>query len=279
MTAVRTTLEGQRTKAATLRVVALVLCPLAFTLFASGCRRGSCDLVESELRHREQELAETRDALHRIEANNEALQRQLQDCAGSHSARAGGEYVVPISAEVKEIMLGRGTGGVGEGKCPGDDSIQVVVEPKDCDGHSIKAPGMLRVAVLEVTSGGVKKPLSGWDLTQEQLRRTWKSGLLSTGYYVVLPWKTCPSTEKIRVVAQLILADGRVFEADKDVTIKLPPEATRKPLPTTVAPEPEPTLPSPKRMDGPELQPARHEANKPKPLTDAVKLGRPRALD
>src|SRR5207302_8908304 len=124
-----------------------------------------------------------------------------------------------------------GTGGVDEDGCPGDEALEVVVEPRDADGHTIKAPGSVHVEALEISPEGLKVPLSSWDLTPEQVRHTWRSGLLSTGYFIVLPWKNWPSSEKLRVVAQFTLADGRLFEADKDITVRLSPLTRRKTAP------------------------------------------------
>ena len=193
-----------------------------------GCH--NCDLVEAELRTRESELREMHDELARAEAQNEAFLRELR------AVRQGGFPV--LSAEqasqmytLKEVVLGRGTGGYDDDDCPGDEALRVVLEPRDGDGHTIKAPGALHVDALEVSREGIKTPLSSWDLSPDQLRKTWHSGLLSAGYTVVLPWKSWPASEKVRVVARFTLLDGRTFEADKDVTIRLTPEMRRKPLP------------------------------------------------
>jgi len=58
----------------------------------------------------------------------------------------------------------------------------VVIEPRDYDDHSIKAPGTVHISVLEITPQGVKTPLCSWDISAEQLRQNWRQGLLSTGY-------------------------------------------------------------------------------------------------
>src|SRR5262249_382170 len=70
-----------------------------------------------------------------------------------------------------------------------------------------------------------------------------------SGYQMVLPWKVWPSTEKLRVVAQLRLPDGRTFESDKDVSIRLTPVARRKQLPADPTPAEEPVLPPPRTPD------------------------------
>ena len=167
-------------------------------------------------------------ALDQCRTENQCLQRQLHVTVESGSAKILPEQASQVTA-IKQINLGRMTGGYDVDHCPGDEAVQVVLEPKDCDGHTIKSPGSLKVGVLEVTHEGIKKPLSCWDVTPEQLRRTWKSGLMGNAYYIVLPWTNWPTTEKLRVVAQLTTEDGRTFEADKDIKIHLTAETERKP--------------------------------------------------
>jgi hypothetical protein len=206
-------------------------------LTAAGCRRA--DLVEAELRTRERELRETRSELNRSEFFNQALQSELGDLrkSGQPGGFCSSNFLTPERASqiytLKEITLGRLTGGYNEHDFPGDEALQVILEPRDPDGQSIKAPGQLTVTALMISSEGLKTPLSTWQITPDQLRRTWRSGLLSTGYFVVLPWKIWPTTSRMRVIAQFTLADGRVFEAEKDVTIRLPPNL-RGPMPRQV---------------------------------------------
>jgi len=198
-----------------------VLTFLTTLLLAAGCRRA--DLVEAELRTRERELRETRDELFNSEAYNQALQSEIRDVRSTSTSKLTPEHASQIYT-IREVVLGRQTGGYDDDNIPGDEALQVVLEPRDPDGQAIKAPGHLRVTALEISPEGLKTPLSTWDIPPQELRRTWRNGFLSTGYYVVLPWKNWPTTPKLRVVAQFILADGRAFEADKDVTIRLRPD-------------------------------------------------------
>lgn len=231
---------------------------------AAGCRNN--DLIEAELRSRENQVHELQDELHRTEAYNLALERELHDVRQNPSLKPSPE-LASITYTVQQIVLGRQTGGYTSGHGPGDDALQVVLEPRDPDGNDIKAPGALHVAAMEISPEGLKTPLSAWDVPPEQLRRTWRSGLFSTGYYVILPWKTWPSRSKLRVVAQFTLADGRAFEADRDVTIHLPPEDHHKAAPV---PPPDdvpgppllgPELPAPRKIEtGPAFLPARGQA-------------------
>jgi hypothetical protein len=220
----------------------------------AGCQHH--DLLEAELRSREEDLRTARSELEQAVAENTALRTQLSHFGPHASAKVSPEQSVPV----KQIVLGRQTGGYDEDKDPGDEALQVVVEPRDGDGHVVKVPGSLHLAVLQITPEGLKKPLSSWDFSAEQLRSTWRSGLLSTGYHVVVPWKTWPSSDKLRIVAQFALSDGHLFEADRDVTVRLPRPARQKPLPET-RPEPVP---------GPELPAGEAPRLRPQPVEPTV---------
>jgi hypothetical protein len=226
---------------------------------AAGCRSDNGQLVESQLRARETDVKLLRGELDRAHAVNQGLQTELESVhGGPGGASLPGDRPAGSAYPIRSITLGRQTGGYDSGEGPGDQSLQVVVEPRDADDQTIKAPAVLTVQALEVTPEGVKRPLSTWEVGEDELRRTWRSGFLSTGYVVVLPWKMWPTTEKLRVVVQMRTADGRVFEADKDVTVRLAPGARHSsPSPTL----PPPTLvPTPKPADsepsGPVLEPA-----------------------
>jgi hypothetical protein len=158
----------------------------------SGCR--NCDLVEAELRSRETELREMREEMDRLEAHNGALEREL---GAIHETASATSRMPPELASqtytLRSIQLGRPTGGLNDDKDPGDEALQVLVEPRDGDGHVIKAPGTLTVEVLEITPEGLKRPLCSWRIDSDKLRRSWRAGLLTTGYYLVLPWKVYPT--------------------------------------------------------------------------------------
>src|SRR5262249_9235250 len=140
----------------------------------------------------------------------------------------------------------------------------VVLEPRDADGHAIKAPGTLEVQALEILPEGLKKPLCSWQVGPDQLRFNWRSGLFATGYFVVLPWKAWPSVERLRIVAHFTSTDGRGFEAERDGTVHPAPPAARKPLPgngeqppTIPFPPPPPpvdTPPPPRKVEPPPVE-------------------------
>ncbi len=234
---------------------------LALATFGSGCR--SCERVESELRARENDVRELRDELGRNESYYQALQHELRMMRGETCPQPGEQPIV--GWPVRSLTLGRQTGGRDIDGGAADDSLQVVLEPRDPENQPIKAPGTALIQVMEVTPEGLKRPLTTWEIPADQLRQSWRSGLLTTGYILNLRWKIHPTMEKLRVVAQFRLTDGRVFEADKDFTVRLPPGQQKSiitPMPPADSPTPSPpsrekdTLPPPKPVDPVEAGPS-----------------------
>jgi len=192
-------------------LLGLVLCSLS-----SGCKPNKrYDLIEAELRTRERELAGTRAQLEQAKNLNRAYVQQAQPAATPVSATA------PAYIPVKEIALARGTGGVDEDGITGDEGLMVVVAPRDEDGAAIKVPARVEIAAWVISPAGLKQPIGMWSLPPEKVRPTWRSGFISTGYFVAVPWQTYPNEERVRVAVRLTTLDGRTFEADKDITVKV----------------------------------------------------------
>jgi hypothetical protein len=230
---------------------------LALISAVCGCR--SCHRVESELRAREQDVLQLREDLDRCSVYNQTLQHELHSLRGELGLGPDGQP--PAAYPVRSIALGRQTGGRSNDNCPGDETLQVQVEPRDPEGQAIKAPGMLVIQVQEISAEGVKRPLSSWEVPQEQLRKAWRSGLLTTGYVLNFPWKVWPSAEKLRVTAQFQLADGRVFEAEKDISVRLTPADRRTAIVPDSKPASSPIAPHAPEDSGPMLLPAPRKAD------------------
>ncbi|HEY1190902.1 MAG TPA: hypothetical protein VGE74_24940 [Gemmata sp.] len=194
----------------------------AHVTLSAGCKSNNrYDLIEAELRTRERELADTRAALEQSRNLLRAYEssQRLAPATGPHpGGGAGGGPFYPV----KEIALARGTGGVDEDGAPGDEGLMVVIVPKDEDGSAIKVPGRVQVAAWEISPEGLKSLIGSWEVPAEKLRGTWKSGLISTGYFVAVPWQTPPSWDRVRIAVRLTTADGRAFEADRDVSVRVP---------------------------------------------------------
>jgi hypothetical protein len=240
---------------------------VALPLFAAlaagavGCR--SCDRVESELRAREEDVRTLKDEVGRLDAVNNILERELAAVRGE----PGPDGIVHPPSEpypVRSLVVGRQTG-------PSEDcgGLIVVVEPRDCDNQAIKAPGFLVVEVVERPEEGVARPLGRWEIPPDELRRTWQSGLFSAGYRLHLKYQVWPRSERLRVTARFRMINGRLFEADRDIVLRLPPEKRRRTPPLPEPREVHPPAPKAPSEPAPELLPP------PMPVPDS-KPGAPR---
>jgi hypothetical protein len=221
--------------------ISFILCCAALV---AGCR-GRSDLVEAELRYKERELRELSAERARLAELNSAYENSLR---GPANCPPGVGHGGNVQHHVKDVQVARGTGGLDEDKCPGDEGLLVVIAPRDVDDSIIKATGQARVTALQLTPEGLKLPLSTWDVSSTYLRRNWKTGLLSSGYYVPLPWQVVPQSDRLRVVVQFQTPDGAFFEAERDVQVRLPhapPAGTN--MPAGVTPPPIPAI----NYDGP----------------------------
>lgn len=204
------------------RVLALLL------LACVGCKSGglvgkdkSYDLLEAELRTREREILELRGEVQHQRQLNLTYQRQpAWDGYAQHGGGTPPTGAAP-TMPLKEIALGSGTGGVDEDGKPGDESLMVAIVPRDDDGTAVKVPGQAVIAAYEISPQGLKTQIGQWNVTPDQLRRAWKSGLLSSGYFVPLQWDRLPGTDRLRIVVRFTSNDGQSFEADKDVTVRV----------------------------------------------------------
>lgn len=225
--------------------VAFFLLFLPILCMSAGCRNKT-DAVEAELRTRDQMYRDAMRDQQLAEARIDALQREvdaLRKCAPITPEQAASTF------GVRKIVLGRGTGGRDNDNVPGDEVLEVIVEPQDEAGHAIKAPGSVQIYALEVSPQGVKTPLCMWDIPPEQVHKSWKQGLFSTGYTFTLPWKVLPITETVRVVVRFETPDHRVFEADRDIKVHIVPGAVQKRMQETA-----PSCPAPPEV-GPVLVP------------------------
>jgi hypothetical protein len=258
-----------------------LLLALGLGLAPLGCRHKN-DLLENELRERDKQYREALEELGKAEHRSDAQQHEIE-------ALRKGAMITPEQAAqtfgLKRIALGRGTGGVDNDGLPGDEALQIMLEPRDSDDHIIKAPGTLYVLAVEINQQGLKTPFSSWTIPPDKLRHSWKQGLLSTGYSLILPWKNFPHAENLRVVARLITPDGRIYEADKDIRVRLVPGAPRWPEGASDCPIP-PEAIEPFALPGGHTGRAAPSAREgvsttsasrwqPAPLDNAVQLGQP----
>jgi hypothetical protein len=231
---------------------------LALLTALAGCRSTSQEFLEAELREKERQLDEFKQQLDHRDAEVQALEADLERVRRK-AAKAAGEPMGSVLL-VKKLTLGRATGGYDqEPKIPGDEALQVVVEPRDMDDQTVKAPGCVHIDLFEINPQGLEFLLSTWDLTANEVRSKWDAPLIGgPGYRIVVPWKAWPNSENLRVVVQFTTPEGQRFQADKKFTIRLPQRPQSEELHTprkfeTPPPPSPPAKPKPQSSEQPVL--------------------------
>ncbi len=242
---------------------------LAF--FATGCRQignltgkqETPDLLEAELRTRERELQEARAEIQHLRQLNGGLHPGDLggDCPPPPGVHSSAPHGVKTTGGIplRSVLLGNGTGGLDEDGRPGDEGLMVVLVPKDDDGTPVKVPGGVQISAFEISHEGLKSPIGRWRITPEQLKKTWKSSLLSSGYFVPLQWDKPPGTDRIRIAIRFETGEGKAFEADKDVNVKplrgVAPRPAEPPFAGDELPPPSVIIPPGAMLPGPILAP------------------------
>lgn len=221
---------------------------VAGSLATTGCRQirdiggknEKQDLLEAELRTREREILELRSENQQLKQLADIYIRQGAPVTVVGPVVPGGTVVTSGGSEsaiVKTLTLATGTGGRDDDGLPGDETLQVVIAPKDADGTAVKVPGRATVTAFDILPEGQKQPIGRWDVSPEQLRKSWKGGLLGSGYFLPLQWDLPPTSGRVRVAVVFTTNDGRSYEADRDVSVKPLPGLNPRPAPVMVMPE------------------------------------------
>ena len=268
-----------------IRSILLRCLPILPAILLPSCRTGGKDKLETTIRQRDQRIIQLQEDIDKLAGYNLALQTEVRIMRGQPLPSACDPFT-PLYP-VRSVVVGRATAPIDEDRLPGDEGVQVVLEPRDADGKLQRAPASGSVTILEVDSQGLKSPIGTWDYTPDQMRSSWKQGLLTSGFVLNCLWQAPPKSDRVKILASFTMEDGRRFEAEKELAIKppvdrsgalpapglpLPPISSGVPeilnLPATRQPVP---LPLPKMVAPPESKPMPAESPKPAPPEDGSK--------
>lgn len=201
---------------------------LAWFCCAAGCAGFQTEMLESELREREDEALLVR-------AHAQDLQFQLAGCRRENNVLrsqlrdSGTKGMLPEQAaalfSLNKITLNRlVTGGVDTDGRPGDDALRVVLEPRDQRGDLIKSPGTITIELVDLALDPADRRVGYWTFDLETALKHWRGGLFGTGYHFKLPWQRgFPRHQDLSLHARLLTPDGRAFRVTKSLTVRLTP--------------------------------------------------------
>ena len=193
---------------------------------AVGCAGFQTELLESQLRQREDEALLVKGQLHDAQSQLTACRRE-NGVLRSQLRDAGAQGMLPEQAaalfSVEKIALNRlMTGGIDTDGNPGDDALSVVIEPRDQQGDVLKSPGTIAIELLDLALDPVDRRVGYWTFDLETALKHWQGGLFGTGYQFKLPWQRgYPRHANLTLHARLLTPDGRAFRATETITVRL----------------------------------------------------------
>lgn len=188
-----------------------------------GC--ATCELVEAELRVKNEQVEQLELQVHHMQAEINALrqtvQQYQQEVVNPEKENVvNGSAVAYTTAAISRISFGLPTGGSDANRDGFDEALTVVVSCHDYDGDIFKCPGTLYLRAFEVAG---KRTVGEWEFTNEELRDSWRSTLVSQGYQLVIPWQRPPESSPIKLIAEFVTLEGRRFVLEKEIPVSAHP--------------------------------------------------------
>ena len=208
----------------------------------AGCgATENAQAVRADLLATQDELARTRLRLRETRADLVAADRE----AATLRARLADAGSVPDAPEVARA-LGRVeglsisrflSGGLDRDGVPGDELLAATVAPTDAAGAPVKAAGAVELELLDLTASGDGRTVGSWAFDAGEAADRWRSTPVGTGYRFRVPLPKAGvsgsgpgpgGSRALHLHASFATPDGRVFDATRAVTVRLPDAA---PLP------------------------------------------------
>lgn len=128
----------------------------------------------------------------------------------------------PVSLELAALTRGRDYDGA-----PGDDGITVHLRPLDADGDVVKAPGTIRIQLLDNSDLGEPRVIRIYSFDElDALRKVWHSRFGTQHYTLRCPFPPnvmLPQSGRLTVTAEFVdYLSGATLRVTKDVPFSLP---------------------------------------------------------
>ena len=192
-------------------------------LCIGGCAtRGNVELLESQLRKKEDQLYAMRSQLDQTESELGVAKKEVETLRGQLVKR-GQPALLPEQLQslfrVKGIQVNKLlTGGLDRDGRPGDDMLNVVLVPQDEHGEAVKLPGSIELEVIDLSAPANSRQVGVWRFSSEEVAGQWQSGL-SSGFQFRIPWHGRTASQDLLLHARFATADGRQFDTSTDIRI------------------------------------------------------------
>jgi hypothetical protein len=161
---------------------------------------------------------------------------------GPANSNAGGTEPASLTTEppgpIERLAINRlMTGGHSFSGKPGDDGLLVVFAARDSSGRPLSAAGDVSIVAIDPQLSGPAARVARWDFAAPEVAAHYRQGPLVNAFHFELLWPDrSPEHGELKLFVRLTTADGRRFEDNQTVRVRLPGEP---PSPSTwTKPEP-----------------------------------------
>jgi hypothetical protein len=151
------------------------------------------------------------------------------------------------------------TGGVDLDHRPGDDGLSLLVEPRNAADQFVPLAGNISVVLLDPQQSGDAARIARWNFDTGETKQAIRQEGDARGIRLEMPWPSrVPESSQLRLFVRYETADGRKFQTEREVFIKLagqyserwtprPPERQRRnqPVHSAIAQPSQSAAPSP----------------------------------
>ncbi len=204
----------------------------ALAMAAAWATAGGCLANQKQYDQLRSELAESSEALRKLQESTDGLQTVVIDQQKQIRAlQQLGDKRLERLFHVERIKLGRYTGGVDLDGAEGDDGIKVYLRTIDQDGSVVKAAGDVKIQLFDLAAKPENNLVGQYNWQAEQISKRWSSGFMTYHFSFECPWPAAaPGHDQITVRVEFTdYLTGKIFDAQKLCKVRLPPAKTVKP--------------------------------------------------
>ncbi|HUE71844.1 MAG TPA: hypothetical protein VMP01_13240 [Pirellulaceae bacterium] len=177
------------------------------------------------------------------------------------------------------------TGGIDRDHRPGDDGLSLLLEPRNAAGQFVPQEGNVSIVLLDPAKSGDAARVARWNFDAAETKEAIRDDGDARGIHLEMPWPSrAPENSQLKLFVRYEGADGRKFQAEREVFIKLareyserwtprPPQRQRRNPPVATAAAAEPTIREPAAAATPNTAPP---SAPPPALSDASGKSAPR---
>lgn len=140
----------------------------------------------------------------------------------------GHEIKIEMSSPITEVVINKS---VSQGKNsdgrPGDDGIELLIQPKAADGSVVDEAGNLTITLIDPAADQGERQLGKWSFLKEEASLFFAEDEFDNrGILLDLKWEMIPINKRLTVYVRFETSDDRVMETTSDIFIDPPNELT-----------------------------------------------------